>query len=345
MYYFENERFEEVNVEITNICNFDCWFCPRGAFTRKTGMMTYEKFKEMILKLKTLRSIKMITLAGVGEPTLHPDLVKMIRFAKENAPFEIVLTTNASKFADTSFVADLFKSGLDQTTISLRITDDSEFNPASSLTYDNYIHAILNFVETKYKLNSRMLIELALFKETYYSKYVLDIAAKKFINTDRLNDLFKKLSLASNKALPSYSDLTKGVVVRLTNMARVPAGDGMVFRFDGLGTWTTALEKYKNKNACHESRYGSCFGLLTQFAIYWNGEVSSCCLDFNAQNVFGNIFDRKDIIEILSSDEAVAFAKELRNRKMPSKTCRICRGGSTFKEKLANMSASLFCVE
>lgn len=345
MYYFENKKFEEVNIEITNICNFDCWFCPRKAFTRKMGIMTYDKFKEMILKLKPLRSLKMITLAGVGEPTLQPDLVKMIRFAKENTPFKIVLTTNASKFSDSSFVTDLCKSSLDQTTISLRITDDRIFNSMSKIAYEDYIQAILDFVETKYKLNSRMLIELALFKETYYSKHALGINAKKFIDTARLDDFFKKLSVISNHTFPSYSDFTKGASARLVNMTRVDVGNDLILRFDGLGTWTAALEKYRDKKACHKSRYGSCFGLLTQFAIYWDGTVSSCCLDFDAQNIFGNIFDKKDIIEILSSDKAVAFAKELRNRRMPSETCMICRGGRTLKEKLANISAGLLCAQ
>lgn len=345
MYYFEDKKFEEVNVEITNICNFDCWFCPRRAFTRNVGMMTYEKFKEMILKLKPLRSLKTITLAGVGEPTLSPDLVKMIRFAKENSPFRIVLTTNASKFADHSFVDELLKSGVDQITISLRITDDRKFRSMTPLKHEDYIRDILNFVKAKYTSKSRMLLEFALFKETYYSKYALEIDAKGFINYARLDDFFKKLSAITNRALPSYSDLTKGVAARLVNTVRVPAGDGLVFRLDGLGTWTSALEKYENIESCRKARHGSCFGLLSQFAIFWDGTVSSCCLDFDARNALGNIFNRKDVVEILSSDKAVAFARELKNRRMPSETCMICRGGRNLKEKLVNFAAGFFCAQ
>ncbi len=86
-------------------------------------------------------------------------------------------------------------------------------------------------------------------------------------------------------------------------------------------------------------------GLLTHFAIYWNGGVSTCCADFDAKNILGNIFEEKDIIKILSNKKTVAFAENLRKKILPTETCQICRGGKSLKEKWANILGTLFYVK
>lgn len=343
--YFNDNRFIEANIEITNLCNFDCWFCPRRAMTREKGLMAYEKFEEMILNLNSANFLKEIALAGIGEPTLHPDLIKMISFVKNNTPFKIVLTTNASKFADQSFVEDLFRTNVDKVTISLRTSNENELNLSLDFTYEKYIKSILNFVETKNKLNNETEIELSFFKETYYSKYILDINTRDFINNKRLNNFLKELSKILNESLPSYDDFTKSISSHLSNVARIPIKDGLSLRFDGLSSWTTAIEKYKKGGICYKSYYGSCLGLLTHFAIYWNGDVSTCCADFDAKNILGNIFQEKDIIKILSSKKAVSFAESLRKKRMPTDICQICRGGKSLKEKWANILGTMLYLK
>ena len=75
--------------------------------------------------------------------------------------------------------------------------------------------------------------------------------------------------------------------------------------------------------------------------IYWNGDVSTCCADYNVTNKLGNIFKEKDIEKILSNTKSLFFSTRLRKKRMPNKTCQICRGGKTRKEKWANMVGSL----
>lgn len=344
--YFNNGRFIEVNIELTNSCNFDCWFCPRRAMTRELGYMEYEKFKEMILSLKKASFLREIALAGIGEPTLHPDLVKMISFIKDNTPFKVVLTTNASKFKDRLFVNELFKSGVDKVTISLRFLNENKSYFSSANSYEEYITAILDFVETQYRFNYKTEIELSFFKETYYSKYILGIETKEFIDVKRLNYLFQALSKILGKDLLPYGHFTKNIPAHLSNVDRIPIKDGFSLRFDSLSSWTTARGKFKkSKKTCYKSRYGSCLGLLTHFAIYWNGAVSTCCADFDVKNILGNIFEEKDIIEILSSLKAVSFATSLRKKIMPTETCQICRGGDSLLEKLANIAGTIFYVK
>ncbi len=345
--YFDDNRFTEVNIELTNHCNFNCWFCPRHAMSREKSMMNYEQFKQMILNLNSANFLKEIALAGIGEPTLHPDLIKMISFIKKNTPFKVVLTTNASKFAKQSFIDELLESNLDKITVSFRISDHikNKTSLASDIDYEKYINSILKLVETVYKSNYNTEIELAFFKETYYSKYILDVNTDDFINTKLLNDFFNKFSRLLNINLPSYDDYTRGISSYLSNVDRIPVTEGISVRFDGLSSWTTSVEKYGNSATCYPSKYGSCFGMRTHFAIYWNGDVSVCCADFDVKNIIGNIFEEKDIINILSGEKAVSYAEQLRDNRMPTKTCQICRGGTSLKEKWANIIGTFAYVK
>lgn len=341
--YFNNDVFKWVDIEITNHCNFDCWFCPRGAMTREKGLMDFEDFKEMILNFDSANFLEEILIGGIGEPTLHPDLIRMLSFVKKNTSLRAVLITNGSRLNDNSFVDKLFKTNLDKVIVSYRITDPHK-NSSSlphNFNYEKYFNSLLSFIETKYKHNHNTDIEFAFLKETYYSKYILNLNSKDFINEERLNRFFKKVSLIIGTDLPSYNNYTKGILARMSNVDNLPVVDGLGFRFDGPSCWTTAVEKYKDVNKSYQAKYGSCFGLAEHFAVYWNGNVSTCCADFDVKNHLGNIFKEKDIIKILSNKKSMFYEKSLRKKKMPTITCQICRGGKSRKEKWASMLGTM----
>jgi MoaA/NifB/PqqE/SkfB family radical SAM enzyme len=315
--------------------------------SREKGMMDYEQFKQMILNLDSADFIEEIALAGIGEPTLHPDLIKMISFIKKNTRLKVVLTTNASKFNRQSFIDELLASNLDKITVSLRISDHirNKTSLSTDIDYAEYTNSILKLIETVFKSNCNTEIEVAFFKETYYSKYILDIKTVDFINTKLLNGFFSKFSRILETDLPSYDDYTRGISSRLSNVDRIPITKGISLRFDGLSSWTSSVEKYKDTKKAYPAKYGSCFGLSEHFAIYCNGDVSTCCADFNVKNRLGNIFDEKDIIKILSKKKSLFYADSLSRKRMPTITCQICRGGKTRREKWASMIGTLAFVK
>ena len=85
--------------------------------------------------------------------------------------------------------------------------------------------------------------------------------------------------------------------------------------------------------------------MRTHFAIFWNGDVSVCCADFDVKNSIGNIFEENDIIKILAGEKAVSYAEQLWANRMPTETCRICRGGTSLKEKWANILGTFAFVK
>ena len=85
------KRFATIYVEISNICNLSCYFCP--GTTRKPKRMTENEFKIVLEKVKDYTDYIYFHL--LGEPLCHPDLEKFLKIA-EDMQFKVIITTNGT---------------------------------------------------------------------------------------------------------------------------------------------------------------------------------------------------------------------------------------------------------
>jgi len=83
------KRFKQVYVEITNICNLDCSFCPKTK--REKGMMSLSSFKQVIEEVSLYTDT--VYLHVMGETLLHPDLIEMIEYTNAKG-MDVAITTN-----------------------------------------------------------------------------------------------------------------------------------------------------------------------------------------------------------------------------------------------------------
>lgn len=81
----------KVYVEIGNICNLSCSFCP--GTVRKPGLMTAEQFETVAEKLKGHTDYLYFHL--MGEPLLHPELEKLLDIAGSMG-YKVIITTNGT---------------------------------------------------------------------------------------------------------------------------------------------------------------------------------------------------------------------------------------------------------
>jgi wyosine [tRNA(Phe)-imidazoG37] synthetase (radical SAM superfamily) len=73
------------------ICNFDCVYCECGSNEKSTTKSSFPSkeeviqafHEEMIQSIDTLDRLEVITFAGNGEPTLHPDFEWIVKEIKE----------------------------------------------------------------------------------------------------------------------------------------------------------------------------------------------------------------------------------------------------------------------
>lgn len=85
------KRFNKIYLEISNICNLNCAFCP--GTKRNKHAMTEEEFSSLLPKLRPWSDYLYFHL--MGEPLCHPLLERFLTLAG-NAGFRVILTTNGT---------------------------------------------------------------------------------------------------------------------------------------------------------------------------------------------------------------------------------------------------------
>ena len=85
------KRFHKIYLEISNVCNLHCAFCP--GTKRKPHIMDEAAFSELLPRLQPWTDYLYFHL--MGEPLCHPHLAQYLRLAGE-AGFRVILTTNGT---------------------------------------------------------------------------------------------------------------------------------------------------------------------------------------------------------------------------------------------------------
>jgi MoaA/NifB/PqqE/SkfB family radical SAM enzyme/esterase/lipase len=131
------------NIEITTRCNFKCKYCARS-FVRKEGMdMDMEIFTRI---LDLLPHAYRITLVGLGEPLLHPQITEFIKIAK-SLKRRVGLVTNAS-LLNSNISKELIASGLDSIAFSLdTVNQDVSDHIRNGTEIEKVINNIRRFIE------------------------------------------------------------------------------------------------------------------------------------------------------------------------------------------------------
>ena len=119
-------------LEITNICNLNCLFCPKT--DREKVYLTIEEFNTLTDKLRG--EINFLYFHLMGEPLLHPRLTEFIAIAREKG-FVPIITTNGTLLSKAH---NLTETGLHKIQISLH---SQEGNAKENL--EEYIRDVMEF--------------------------------------------------------------------------------------------------------------------------------------------------------------------------------------------------------
>ena len=128
------KRFKKVYLEISNICNLRCSFCP--GTKRKPMVMQQSAFLKIIEKLQPWTDYLYFHL--MGEPLCHPNLAEYLQLARDNG-FKVIITTNGSllrKYGDLLIAHQVHK-----TNISLHAFEANDL----SMSFDQYLADCMEF--------------------------------------------------------------------------------------------------------------------------------------------------------------------------------------------------------
>lgn len=145
--------YSRVYVEITNICNRNCLFCP--GTKREPCRMTQKQFMQALDKLQGMTRHLYFHL--MGEPLTHPDLIPFIRMANE-AGYHPMITTNGTLLYSRGKA--IIEAGIYKVNISVH-----SFEEGTDEEYRNYITQCMEFADMA--SSSGVLTVLRLWNQGY----------------------------------------------------------------------------------------------------------------------------------------------------------------------------------
>jgi MoaA/NifB/PqqE/SkfB family radical SAM enzyme len=103
-----SEGPQKVIMNVTYVCNNRCTFCAVGTRTQVDGHP--QRQREHLDRYRAM-GVRMVDFDG-GEPTLNPELVALVRYARDIGYERVNVTTNGRMLAYERFAGSLVRSGL-----------------------------------------------------------------------------------------------------------------------------------------------------------------------------------------------------------------------------------------
>ena len=128
-------RFQKVYVEISNLCNLSCAFCP--GTKRQKRAMTEDELAQLLPKLRPYTNFLYFHL--MGEPLCHPKLGTFLELAGD-AGFKVILTTNGTLLAQQQSLL-LESRALHKINISLHAFEANDLD----IPFEAYLRRCFDF--------------------------------------------------------------------------------------------------------------------------------------------------------------------------------------------------------
>lgn len=143
-----------VDIELSSACNLKCPMCYTitDEFKKNVSiqLMDMELFKKVVDEIAG--KVTAVRLSLRGEPTLHPEFIKCIRYCKDMGIQEVSFLTNSSKLNKEYFI-QVAKAGADWITISIDGIGKQYENIRRPLKFEETLKKIKDICEIKKKNN------------------------------------------------------------------------------------------------------------------------------------------------------------------------------------------------
>lgn len=288
-------KFKKVYIEITNVCNLSCSFCPKTG--RDKEFLSVEKFKKILQEVKPYT--KYIYFHLMGEPLLNKDLEEFLEIAYDEG-FKVNLTTNGTLLPKVKEIL-LKAKALRQVNISLHSFEANDNN----ILFTDYFNNVFDFVK---EANEETNIICAM---RLWNMDSSTLKGQNDLNDDILSEMGRILGYEGNLS----EVLEKDNKVKIKD--RMYLNGAEKFQWPAMD-----IEPLGDIGFCH--------GLRDHFGILVDGTVVPCCLDGEGNIPLGNIYE-KPLKEILEGERARNIYDGFSGRKRVEELCKRCGYSEKFK--------------
>ncbi len=295
MAQISKKKFSRVHIEISSICNLQCTFCPE--VVREKKKMAVDQFATIIPQVAPLT--EQVCLHLMGEPLVHPDLVKLLDLCAEHGA-RINLVTNGTLL--NRHLSTLVHPALRQVNFSLH----SFFDNWPDRDPEPYWSTISEYLQ-------RVQVERP---DLYINLRLWNLGSERGASEKNLFFL-KKI-----QALNPDADLELGEIRR----AKSRRVQGRIYL-----SWDTEFV-WPDLDLPLLGEQGNCYGLRNHFGILVDGTVVPCCLDKEGVIRLGNVFDTP-LNQILDSEKAKRMVLGFEKGQLLEPLCQRCQFIQRFKDK------------
>ena len=272
-------KLKRLNIELTSNCNYACISCPTDKLIRGKGMIDSKLFERILDE--TGNSLERI-FWGYGDPLLHPEIDKLVRYAG-NFQAKKIMSTTGYMLENMGDVESL--RHLDELILSINgITQETYVKHQVNGNLEKVIRGIKKLVPVITNSKTRLIMQTIAHKEN-------------------LNEL----SGAEDFARDLGCDM---LIIKSFNVM-----DKKQETFDKFVPADSSFSRYKHGlNESPKYSENKTYPCQEWMVINWDGSVNPCCWDYNGKHNWGNI-KAEGVYKIWNGETASTHRNNIRTQK------------------------------
>lgn len=280
---FPEKRF---SIELTNICNHTCVFCPHnGKMTRKKGIIDEMFFKRIVQEAYALGS-REIGIGVNGETFVVKNLAQYIKFAKDIGYSYVFINTNGA-LATPPRMKEVIDAGLDSIRFSIN---------AGSLETYNRVHGKNEFEKVKENLN-----------------YCLNYRKEKNVKMS----IF--LSFVVNKynvsEIDSFKEQFSGIVDEI-----------MFMRTRNIGGYMPKIQEIIDDKVLETAiTHKKCVFPFNGIVVSWEGYLTACCFDWQNYLAVADL-NKESLKDAWYGNNMQKLRQRFIDNNFEGTICQLCMG-------------------
>jgi radical SAM protein with 4Fe4S-binding SPASM domain len=291
-------KFLRTYIEISNICNLQCTFCPE--VERQKKILSPSEFEKILIQV--LPYSEQICLHLMGEPLAHPEFQEILKICEDHKAV-IHLTTNGTYLSKYSFSTILKSPSIRQINFSIHSYKDNF--PGQDIR--PYLYDILLFSREALTTKPELYINYRLWNLVGRTQMHNE-------NQEILDYICEFFQIPLNERVDVGFKKSKNITGRI------------YFHFDSRFKWPSFSDPEQGER-------GFCHALSQQIGIHADGTVVPCCLDKEAGIPLGNILTTS-FQDILLSPRLLKMRSGFQKGILEEELCRKCTYIQRFEKKI-----------
>ncbi len=338
-----NFPLNRLYLEYTNFCNMACTFCPYPYQTRKQGHLDYELLKRIVDEVVEHNITKEIEITGYGEPMMNPKWDKLSQYIIDSG-VNLNITTNGLLLTEAN-CKKLAEMDFNYIIISLQTPDEESFKiRKTSMKFQAYVERLKKFIEILTSRGTKSHLRFR-FLNTLGTKYMSFPEKVSVLNSkdEVVSSIKEWVKIIYD--ITGYRFDDEPVSEELRKVAKLQPT--MIHVTDNI-----TLESYLcndfwaygvKEQIKYPTKYARCRSMtLESCLVYWNGDVSFCCADFNNYLNIGSL-EKNTLLEVFNSEQSKSLIESFRNFQVKHPYCQNCLGGkSLFLSVTKAIASSLY---